>query len=588
MSAATEGGNTIQLRRLPDAAAVPHSGSPAPEIRPSRSYIVPFAFLLWLGGVLGFLYFLGGRTDDDAFIFFRYADHIAAGHGYVWNLSDGPVEGITSGLWLGMLTIAAMLGLPLLLVSKIVGIATLGTTLLLLRGLLRRLAPAPSWSGFALIAALLALADPEILLSFTNGMETGLFITLMLALILSALRLADSDGKAGPGSTVALPILSLLACLARPDGAAFAGLALLWVFWQRRCDRAFCRRLALATVLALILPGALYMAWRVHYFGHLLPNPFYVKQTSTLTGMVLFLAGFGRDEILFLVFAVLLMVRRPLFGARPLAAIAGFLAATLLVYARTNDVSLGGGFYRYLAPTVILLRATVLYAIMVCLQNDLSDHNTIRLRPFAWVVIAALFATTYVPAAYRTVVSKDWFRRTMDRLHHDFTRDVANALQGSDAAVLIRDAGQAWHLPGRDVIDLYGLNDPFISQHSWFRNGGTNAAVILDYIYETRRPGVFLLAAWSADGRIGSLVPEVVADARFARDYTWVGARRGPVAPDPVFRAGQVVDGYYMVVALRRDLPNYSVLAQRLVALCDTRDPLLGPVPLKGLGGTQR
>ena len=46
---------------------------------------------------------------DDAFIYFRYADHWASGHGPVFNPGER-VEGYTSFLWLALLTAGRALG----------------------------------------------------------------------------------------------------------------------------------------------------------------------------------------------------------------------------------------------------------------------------------------------------------------------------------------------------------------------------------------------------------------------------------------------------------------------------------------------
>ena len=36
---------------------------------------------------------------EDAFITFRFAENLALGHGFVWNIGEPPVEGFTNFLW---------------------------------------------------------------------------------------------------------------------------------------------------------------------------------------------------------------------------------------------------------------------------------------------------------------------------------------------------------------------------------------------------------------------------------------------------------------------------------------------------------
>jgi hypothetical protein len=46
------------------------------------------------------LFYIGHGFVDDSFIFFRYAENLASGHGFSWNVGEPPVEGHSSFLWL--------------------------------------------------------------------------------------------------------------------------------------------------------------------------------------------------------------------------------------------------------------------------------------------------------------------------------------------------------------------------------------------------------------------------------------------------------------------------------------------------------
>src|SRR5262245_36974515 len=58
--------------------------------------LVPALFLLWFG--------LGVNLDD-ALISYRYAQHLAAGQGLVWNVGDAPVEGYTNFLFVVLIAL---------------------------------------------------------------------------------------------------------------------------------------------------------------------------------------------------------------------------------------------------------------------------------------------------------------------------------------------------------------------------------------------------------------------------------------------------------------------------------------------------
>jgi arabinofuranosyltransferase len=61
---------------------------------------------------------------DDAFISFRYADHLAHGQGLVWNVGER-VEGFSNLLWTLLFVPAAAADLDLVVVSEVLGVLSL-------------------------------------------------------------------------------------------------------------------------------------------------------------------------------------------------------------------------------------------------------------------------------------------------------------------------------------------------------------------------------------------------------------------------------------------------------------------------------
>jgi hypothetical protein len=64
------------------------------------------------------------RVVDDMFIFFRYAENLAAGDGLVYNLGER-VEGFSSVTWVMLVTLGEWLGVNLVTWSKLLGIASI-------------------------------------------------------------------------------------------------------------------------------------------------------------------------------------------------------------------------------------------------------------------------------------------------------------------------------------------------------------------------------------------------------------------------------------------------------------------------------
>ena len=115
---------------------------------------------------------------DDAFVSFRYADHLAHGQGLVWNIGER-VEGFTNLLWTLLLAVAAHFDGDLVLVSEFLGVASLVG----LAGLMWRFTRETDESGTAPPLALLATVFlPDFLTWTTGGLETMAFTALAVAL----------------------------------------------------------------------------------------------------------------------------------------------------------------------------------------------------------------------------------------------------------------------------------------------------------------------------------------------------------------------------------------------------------------------
>ncbi|MBW2295440.1 MAG: hypothetical protein JRG94_24505, partial [Deltaproteobacteria bacterium] len=122
---------------------------------------------------------------DDAFISFRYAANLAAGHGLVWNPGEY-VEGYTNFLWVLILAAGMRLGMAPEALSCTLGIASgVGVLLLLGRFSARRLGALHPLVWLPLFT--LALSR-----SFTawssGGLATQLFTLLILAAQIQFIR----------------------------------------------------------------------------------------------------------------------------------------------------------------------------------------------------------------------------------------------------------------------------------------------------------------------------------------------------------------------------------------------------------------
>ncbi len=96
-----------------------------------KTKLIIFISLLAYFAIFNFLRnsYLYTTILDDAYIFFRYAENIVNGYGFVWNIGEVPVEGYTSFLYLSTLIIAKFLAFDLELFAILFGTVTSAFTL---------------------------------------------------------------------------------------------------------------------------------------------------------------------------------------------------------------------------------------------------------------------------------------------------------------------------------------------------------------------------------------------------------------------------------------------------------------------------
>jgi hypothetical protein len=220
-------------------------------------------------------------TCDDAYISFRYAQHLVEGHGLRFNLDpqEPPVEGYTNFAWTLWLALGMALGWARDAIeawSWAWGSLLHGATALVLAVMARRFARAPGRGGsdrvVVPIAAIGWAVHHHAASLAPAGLETALFVLLGVAM--AALCCAPRS----PRGDVALGLLGVLAATTRPDGALFCAAAGAFVVHDAWRARRAAGVLAFAApFLLLFLP---YLLWRHAYYGQWVPNTFFAKSGS--------------------------------------------------------------------------------------------------------------------------------------------------------------------------------------------------------------------------------------------------------------------------------------------------------------------
>jgi len=384
-------------------------------------------------------------TQDDAFISYRYAQNFTQGKGLVFNAGER-VEGYTNFLWIILLSLFAGLGLDMIIISKILGIASGCVTLVLLHQISQLFFPKKDWL-FPLFPSLLLTASSAFAYWSISGLETAFFVMMVLVSIYFYFS---------------YPRLWIVSCalstLVRPEGGLIFGILLLHKLLFRKAPLGESLSYLVGFVLFL-LP---FLIFKVFYYGDILPNPFYAKTgvsfeyvKSGVEYFWLFLKHYGLWGVLYLA---------PIIFYKSLDSRGQLLVLFLYLY--TLYVIIIGGdvlkVHRFFLPILPLL---CLFPV-ICLQRlHFKFKSNLRVRMVSIFLLLSLSALFFL-------LPHKWIRsvRVFEKQLVDRMQPVAEYLKknyGAGFSVAITTIGSISYYLGTEahVIDMLGLTDKFISRH---------------------------------------------------------------------------------------------------------------------------
>lgn len=438
-------------------------------------------------------------VNDDAFISFRYADNLVRHGELVFNPGER-VEGYTNFLWTMLMAGVLALGLPLVPLSKWLGIAfALGTFAALARFTARHVGKPSGWD--ALAPALLAAA-PAYACWSTGGLETQMFTffaTLGWTAFLTERQAADPEGGGRPGEVPWLPKSGIwfgLSALARPEGMLFFGLTGL----HRLLEMLLVDRTIKPTrsdwkwgfgFAGVFVP---YFAWRFWYYGYPFPNTYYVK-TGAKGLWAPGLRYVGDWVATHHIWAVPLFaaLRRGLPGRRETRLLT--LGALYVGAVSLHVMRVGGDFmalHRFLVPIMPVCAVLVALGVRRVVEL-LVDGGT---RPATVVTAAALCAALmgmHVARVDRHAMSVG-SDRGVDRIgwlamFAEQTAAIGKHLAKTadpDASLATTAAGIIPYYSRLYTLDVLGLNDEWIAHNVEAQNNrpGHTKSAPLSYILE--------------------------------------------------------------------------------------------------------
>lgn len=388
---------------------------------------------------------------EDAAILLRYSQHLAGGHGIVWNVGQHPVDGATDFLYMVLVALLHFLGIGLLSAARALDLVGTFATIAAAYAVGRVLFRQPRWVSS--LGPLLVAIGPA-------GLYTGIgFGAPFFGLGVAAAAICACLMVRRPtfGRALGFGLASLFMGLVRPEGvilAALLGAAALLVLPRRA--RA---RLVEGVVAGLVVPGAAYFAFRWAYFGFPLPNPYYKKGGGALhpDGLLLAVKGMGRwFSPLIVLYALPLKAwrrtwRYVLAYGLP---VAGFTVVWVLLSPEMNEG------YRFQYPLLVLLALSIpgLWALTVSAWSATSKPASELRRRLVPLFVAAAGVNLLVVGIYTV-------RSTIAR-SRDPLIEVGSALSGFKAGNPLLATTEAGLVPlasGWRTLDLWGLNDEQIA-----------------------------------------------------------------------------------------------------------------------------
>ena len=442
----------------------------------------PWPGLVLLCGALLALAWTNRFMQDDGYIILQYARNLAEGHGLVWNPGER-VEGYSSFLYTVLMAVPYRLGLDPVAAGHAVGLACFLGSLLATFATARRTFES---DGAALLTVALLGTNYTFSIFATGGLETSLHVFLVCLGFWLVAR-----GAAGGWPAVELAALSVasgLLMLTRPDSAipcaVLVGTATWRLFRAARPWRAWAALLVPATAGV-----AVWLAWKLSYYGELLPNTYHVKvasATSLYNGaryLYLFVLSYWLVPLGLLAVPLLRALRR-----EPRDTLCASLA--LLALWVPYVLRVGGDFMEFrvlvpVLPSVMLLTVAGLRA--------LGDVAAVR---------AGLVVLLLAGSVHHALVFDAWPRGRGPESRRDLQDHLSSPGQnwiaigraldqaaGADRSlrIAVGPAGAIPYYSQLPAVDMIGLTDRWVARHGDVLSTWPGHQRVAPYHYLARR-----------------------------------------------------------------------------------------------------
>lgn len=421
---------------------------------------------------------------DDAYIFMRYANNFADGHGLVYNIHER-VLGFTSTVFVLILSILSLLRQLISLENA----TNLANTLLFVVASLSINSLAPRDRSWKLLLLAFWFFYLPWIDGSVNGMETMLFIALQYSAIWAFTRMRLNLGL----------VLLVLGALSRPEGALFlvAGAIALWRTHPRKYP-------VLGAIVGAVIAGV-WVFIAMQYYGSPIPQSMLAKSTlvtgekvwgsgtSAFDKAILMAVGISSDQYSSFSLRVVLALRAAFMAALALfsfgtvrlfrqrscaLAIPLFFALNWLFYVVGRPVRIWSW---YTVPTSVAFVWTLVYGASELFESRVAFRR-LQLPLVCVAILALVFSLPYGVRKRKQALMA--MTSELIRVTNWVSRSCSNA-----NSVMIGDIGQVgFRLPRARIIDPNGLVSP---KRVFTDSSGTRYPIA--HVITTEQPSVVCL-----------------------------------------------------------------------------------------------
>ncbi len=446
-----------------------------------------FPAFISFGGL--FLAYFFGTFPEDAYINFRYAQHLAEGHGPVWNTSGNPVEGYTSFLWIVLLAPAWFFNFEFAIWVQMLSFIFLAGTLFI-SALSLHIHLKNSLA--TLLGSLLIGSHFSLLFFSFSGMETALF-SFLLTLLFYLSFISKKKNFFLLGLTSALLIMT------RPEGLIFSFLFLAFtLFESKKLNFPGLRNF----LISLFIPISIWLIWKIRFYGDILPNTFYVKtaHSSILNGAFYIYLYFKEYFIVGPFIGTFFLIKKKEWPAKIILALGSMIVFWLLYM-----IAIGGDYmeFRMMAP---LFPIIVLFSFL-----GIKEGEELKRAPLVFIFIIMAMGNLKAFYGDRNIQLHENILNTGQLANEVNDETTGTAVQGKmlfdffgDDTTLVVAIGAAGAIPfywNTHFIDASGLNDKEIAE---------KAEKISQF------PGHFLAPSWELmlEKKVNLIYPRLFRNAQ--------------------------------------------------------------------------